>query len=519
MGGVPTAPTAGPAPQGLTLAQIKQMGGTPVSEPTNALGQTEDQVQTMVNNDPIHEAAEAGIDQIKEGSEQANKGTTEFSQGDTGTGAYDVGAGMLHSALGGIATAAAPISSIFSILGKIPTSVPGINLGDAVNKSVDSSTQAIQNDPTVQNFVTKYPGAVQLIPDLINAASLYIGADKAPEIKTAVENAGSTASELGSAAVNKVGETIAPVADAVNSAANTVSDALPNFSPTAQDVIAKRTSALQELADRYTRVGDVVNDAQGRNFDPIADIAQDDSFIPEIDKEGSVDSSQAIKKLNDFIKPLAQTERQAIEAEGVSSSFDKFSNTALQAADKYIDRGASYKNIVSRIQSDMEVYKENYGENGTIPDVKLDDIKNAKYKIVNWNNEDAQIADKIVAKAARDTIISDTKNADIKGLNDVMSRYYTARDFLDAIDSKKIKGGRLGKYFAQTLGGMAGSHFGPLGTLVGAYVADTTHGKILQTKFNPVINNGIELKTPMPDILKKTQDTLNQAPKQLPSKT
>ena len=63
---------------------------------------------------------------------------------------------------------------------------------------------------------------------------------------------------------------------------------------------------------------------------------------------------------------------------------------------------------------------------------------------------------------------------------------------LEKLDGKKVEGGKLGKYFAQTVGGMVGSHFGPLGAIAGAELGGGIKGVQMSSKFKG--KTGIPLK-------------------------
>ena len=291
------------------------------------------------------------------------------------------------------------------------------------------------------------------------------------------------------------------------------------LSPANQATVDARTSTYNTLASKYASVDNAIQAGKAKGFDPISDLAQDDRFTPEIDKDGRIDSSQAVAKLNAFVKPWAALERQSIEQEGITVPFEDFKNAVMQNVQKYLPRGASYQTILNRVQADMSVYgnPENgfVDQNGNISGTALDDIKNAKYSISNWNDEDAQISDKTVARAARDSIYENTENPYLKQLNGEMSRYYSARDVLDAVDNKIVKGGRLGKYFARTLGTAVGAHFGPLQAIAGMYIGDALEQGVMQHQFNPLtrffLSGNDPMETGTPDVIGRAQQMLQAA--------
>ncbi len=184
-----TPPTNSNPTPGLSLDQIKQMGGTP--EPVDSFGNTKAQRDAwMAENDPVKKAFDAGIDQIKKGADQANQGRDEVLKGDLKNGVYNAGSGILNETMGGVNTLMSPVSGLLTSVLKL-TGIPtgGKNVGDLANEGVNKVSDFISNSPELQKFVTKYPGAVQDIPNLIEAASLFLGAKKAPEAGQVVGDA------------------------------------------------------------------------------------------------------------------------------------------------------------------------------------------------------------------------------------------------------------------------------------------------------------------------------------------
>ena len=64
-------------------------------------------------------------------------------------------------------------------------------------------------------------------------------------------------------------------------------------------------------------------------------------------------------------------------------------------------------------------------------------------------------------------IIEETSDEPIEAINKELQKDYKVLELLDVLDGKKVKGGKLGKYFAQIggniVGGAAGSVGGPVG--------------------------------------------------------
>ena len=68
---------------------------------------------------------------------------------------------------------------------------------------------------------------------------------------------------------------------------------------------------------------------------------------------------------------------------------------------------------------------------------------------------------------------------------------------LEKLDGKKVQGGKLGKYFAQTIGSIVGSHFGPLGAIVGAELGGGIKGSLMSSTFGRAAGSQLEQSAAM----------------------
>lgn len=71
---------------------------------------------------------------------------------------------------------------------------------------------------------------------------------------------------------------------------------------------------------------------------------------------------------------------------------------------------------------------------------------------------------------AKETIESAFPDANIKQLNELTGKYATLSDLLENAQGRVVQGGRLGKYFARTIGAVAGSGVPIIGPMAGQYL-------------------------------------------------
>lgn len=120
--------------------------------------------------------------------------------------------------------------------------------------------------------------------------------------------------------------------------------------------------------------------------------------------------------------------------------------------------------------------------------------------------------------AARDTVFDVTDklpisgSEDYKALNDYVKQMITTKDFLDkTLRGQVVKGARLSKYVARTIGAVAGVSHGALGALGGAEAMGAIADVITNSQLgNSMKMNLIRNMTDDPAILQKVEDLLGE---------
>lgn len=124
----------------------------------------------------------------------------------------DMGAGALNVAAGAIRALFSPVEAGTKIASQLPVIKQVV---DAVKTNItDPTSDWISNSPKLQEFMTKYPHADEVVGNLISVLSSIAGGEKAPEIKTAVDNAGNTIADTASKTMDAVQTKVSDVSDA-----------------------------------------------------------------------------------------------------------------------------------------------------------------------------------------------------------------------------------------------------------------------------------------------------------------
>lgn len=255
----------------------------------------------------------------------------------------------------------------------------------------------------------------------------------------------------------------------------------------ATKLVEKRTKELNKL-DNYVALKKQTEKGLQRGIDIKKVLAETDVLHGSVDKNGTINTlgkggavdqyrtqyvdgneaivSQALKKENRSVAPqLVKAElRRAILNSGLEGS-------SLIKAEKAIN-------------NEIAGYARRAGPNGTIPLATLHDAKVDKYSNINFLGDPAkQKYDKVVANTLKNIIEKNSKSIDVQNVNKELSKHFAVIDYLEKLNNKKVEGGRLGKYFASTVGAIVGSQFGPVGGVVGAELGGRVKGNLMSRAF------------------------------------
>ena len=189
-----------------------------------------------------------------------------------------------------------------------------------------------------------------------------------------------------------------------------------------------------------------------------------------------LDTFEQAQEYRSGITYLKDANKQALEEVGLSSQLTKLDDLEASAikyanSQRNIDSGRAPK-MVKEIQKEFEYLREAYPE-GVIPIGKVDEIKSARWDNVFGNKGliDADVLKKdseyAIAKAMQKHIeeVADVAgNPEVAQLNREIGDRLEAAKFLEDLNGKTIKGGRLLKYMT---------------TGIGATLGNTVPGKIL----------------------------------------
>lgn len=395
---------------------------------------------------PVVDAAKSGVDQASDAIVESEAGKNPIETG------AKFGAGVVN-------TLFAPLAPVFA----------------PVSKAISKVASKVSDIPAVQKFANSKPGAAtargaELVSNLDTIAGAVAGKDSPEPIASKVADLSKT-----DAANPLIQATKAPI----------VPEAKPNVLPSAaKAIVDKRVTELQKLEDNNGPVRKVITKAKDRGIDVKGLLAQTDLLHGAVDDTGTLRTQNAMAELNSFIKPHEDVISANLDKEGVKLPMTTVEKSLRASVNNSGLEGDALEAAHTKVDATMKGLGRRADTDGNIPLAKIQDAKTSKYATIDYLNPASKIADKAIARSFKTLVEKHTKSVDVEALNKELANHYAVMNLLEKLDGKKVEGGKLGKYFAQTLGGIVGSHFGPLGGIAGAEIAGRIKGANMASKFN-----------------------------------
>lgn len=257
-------------------------------------------------------------------------------------------------------------------------------------------------------------------------------------------------------------------------------------------VVQKRAAVIQQLGDNYASVGKVIQKAKSQGIDLPTILASTDLLHDTVDNTGTIRTQPAIDELNAFLKEgPEQVVSKNLQQEGASVPLKDVQAQLNQAVNQSSLTGSSKVTALNSVKKEIAGLQLDTDKDGNIPLSTIHQAKVNKYANVNYMNPESGTADKLIGKTLKGIVEDNTKSINVKNLNKELSQHYATLDLLEKLNGKKVQGGKLGKYFAQTIGGIVGSHFGPLGTIAGSEIGGAIKGRALSSVFGGKIGTDL----------------------------
>lgn len=471
---------------------------------------------------PLAQGAVASMNNLESGLDTAKQGVGEvgsaFTKPDLASGVTEAVSGTADVIGGGLSAAFAPLSAIiqktpvvntiFEKLGQGQDELSGF-LADKIGTNQEEKDALKKSFNNLLNLgLIKYgPGASEKVS---TAAAPYIS-DMAETIKPHVDNA------VG--AVKGIGESLKNTGLGQKFSEGFQKGQEGGFSQARVDrIVQNRVNELSKLESGNSVVRKAVSSAE-RNldgFDVKQEIAKTDLLDGAVSTDGVIRTTEdggAVSKVQDFIKPQEKVISQTLEREGKTVSLADVEKQLNEAVNSGPFKGAAKIAALKRVAQDIEGYGLEADANGDVPVSMIHDAKIDKYANINYTNPESAGVDKLIARTLKQIVEKNTDSVDVKALNKELSKNYAMLEFLKKLDGKRVSGGRLGKYFGQTVGAIVGAHFGPFGSLIGSELGSAIKGGSMARTFNGTAGGTLEASPAMQEAMQA--NAIDQSSKSL----
>lgn len=292
------------------------------------------------------------------------------------------------------------------------------------------------------------------------------------------------------------------VVDAVKKAPEKVADVMTG--KTAPERITQsRVEALTKIQENNTPIRKVIQAAEKKGVDVKTILSKTDLLKDSVDKDGTIRTADAQKELSESMKPKEDVIRKNLVKEGKTVKLSDVKARLQQAVKDSGVKGGALIRGLRDVDQDIEGYKLDADKDGNIPLADIHDAKVDKYSNIDYTNPESSKIGKTIANQLKSIVEENTKSVDVQILNKELQQHYAVQELLEKLDGKKVKGGRLGKYFAQIAGNVVGSALGPLGSIVGGEVGKAIQGANMSSTFGGETGAGLETSAAMKEAIKQ----------------
>lgn len=254
-----------------------------------------------------------------------------------------------------------------------------------------------------------------------------------------------------------------------------------------QKIIDSRSKELDKL-DSYSTLSKQIEKGKERGIDIKKMLANTDVLQNAVDDTGRITTRGEGNAIDlytrQFVDGNEDLVSKALKKEGVSISPQILETRLKKAIDNAGIEGEALVSAQNKLKRELAGYARRANPNGSVPLSVIHDAKIDKYSDINFMTEpQKQKYARAVAETLKEIVEDYTKAVDVKDINRELSKHYSVLGYLEKLDGKRVEGGKLGKYFGQTIGAVVGSHFGPLGAVVGAEAGGRIKGASMARTF------------------------------------
>lgn len=405
-------------------------------------------------------------------------------------------AGAVYAPVGA-AIGATGIGKVFDYLGELSQKGGGYN---PINLITDSKI--------VQDFVMAHPN---LEEDLGRALNIVFAKAETGQIdpKTVIPRT-ITQIEAGLSKAKAIpGQVMQPI--------KSITGNLP------EDIINKRVKELENISGNYAQLRKESNFNPEKVKESVKRVASTDVLVNSVDENGLIRTKEPGGAVDQYTaQTLDNAEnivRRNLERLGEKVSLDEVQTRLEDAVNKSGLEGADLKVALNKVKKEIAGYRLKADQEGNVPLTLIHDAKIATTKKIRDFTTPSEVKtyEKALGEGLK-TTVEKNSTFNVKEVNGELSKYLQDIKFLEQLDGKKVKGGKLGKYFAQISGNIIGGAIGgavggPAGTALGSIAGGELASKIKSSMLERTLGGKTGYVAPENPIIKKaieTADYLNK---------
>ena len=298
-------------------------------------------------------------------------------------------------------------------------------------------------------------------------------------------------------------------------------------------IITKREQELSAIENNYAGMRKNNDYSKDAGVGSRKRVASTDVLSDAVDENGLVRTKQPGGAVEQYRKQTIDgyegVVRKNLERLNEKVSLSKVEQ---ELTNSIIDSGLEGDDLISalaKVKKEIEGYRLKADADGNVPLTVIHDAKISTAGGINWQTPPEQKTyRKAIASGLKKTVENNSvtqvelngKTYKIADINAELKNYYDDLDYLESLDGKRVKGGKLGKYFAQTsgniVGAMAGGMFGPTGSAVGTILGGELAGRIKGSMLSRTLRGITGYKAPENKVL-RTASEVGNSPRSLPA--
>jgi hypothetical protein len=200
--------------------------------------------------------------------------------------------------------------------------------------------------------------------------------------------------------------------------------------------------------------------------------------------DGKINTEQARTGLRTMINELDDQVAEAVTSSQATAKLSLLKQKAVDAikANESLKASGKVQKTVAALDSYFDDFTQSYGD-----EVSMETASQIRQQMNKAWNPDTVDVERAVGDTMRKVIYKNVPGAQQTLTKE--GQLIAADKFLDALDGRAVKGGRLGGYFANLLGAMVGSstNIPVAGPLVGALGANQIQQLMQQQQLNPLL--------------------------------